>query len=363
MLEEAIYILKMIEEKGYKAYIVGGFVRNYLLGIESNDIDITTNATPKELREIFKKVIILSDDYGSITVMKKNVRFEITTFRKEYKYLDNRRPEKIEYIDSLEEDLKRRDFTINTICMDSKGEIIDYLNAKEDLNKKIIKTVGNANDRFEEDSLRMLRALRFSTSLNFSLSDEVINAILEKKHLLKKLSYHRKKEELDKIFTSDRALEGIKLLIDLGLDKELELKNLNKVKCTDSLIGVWAILDVIDIYPFSNHEKDMIESVQKALQINNKDPYNLYKYGLYINSVAGLIKGIPKKEIAKSYVELPITKRSDLQISSEEIMKELNKEPGPYLKNIYEEIEKEVLYKRLENKKEDILKFCKERYN
>ena len=363
MLEKAIYVLKMIEEKGFKAYIVGGFVRDYILGIESNDIDITTNATPKQLKEIFKNTLLLNDDYGSITVMKKNVRFEITTFRKEFKYIDNRRPEKVEYIDNLEDDLKRRDFTINTICMDSNGEVIDYLNGRRDLDKKVIKTVGNASDRFEEDCLRILRAVRFATNLNFKLSDEVVNAILEKKSLLKKLSYQRKKEELDKIFTSDRAMDGIKLLIDLGLDKVLELKNLNKVKCTDSLIGVWAVLDVLDIYPFSNHEKEMIEDVQKTLELNNKDPYILYKYGLYINSVSGLIKGIPKKEIASTYVELPITKRSDIEVSSEEIMEELNKEPGPYLKDIYKAIEKEILYNNLDNKKEDILNFCKENFS
>ena len=363
MLEKAIYVLKMIEDAGFKAYIVGGFVRDYILGIESNDIDITTNATPKELKEIFKNTLLLNDDYGSITVMKKDVRFEITTFRKEFKYLDHRRPEKVEYIDSLEEDLKRRDFTINTICMDSNGEIIDYLNGRKDLDKKVIKTVGNASKRFEEDSLRILRAVRFATNLGFKLSDDVVNAILEKKSLLKKLSYQRKKEELDKIFTSDKAQDGIKYLIDLGLDKVLEIKNLNKVTSTDSLIGVWAILDVLDKYPFSNHEKQMIENVQKTLKLDNKDPYTLYKYGLYVNSVSARLKGISKKEIASVYVELPITKRSDIKISSEEIMEELNKEPGPYLTEIYKTIEKEILYKRLDNNRDAILKFCKNEFD
>lgn len=363
MLEEAIHVLKMIEEKGFKAYIVGGFVRDYLLGIESNDVDITTNATPKQLREIFKDILILSDDYGSITIMKQNVRFEITTFRKEFKYVDNRRPEKIEYINSLREDINRRDFTINTICMDSNKKIVDYLDGKKDLDSKVIRTVGNASERFEEDCLRILRAVRFATSLDFELTDDVVNAILEKKSLLKNLSYQRKKEELDKIFTSDRAIEGIKYLLDLGLDKELELENLSKVKCTDSLIGIWAILDVLDIYPFSNHEKEMIEDVQETLKLDNKDPYTLYKYGLYINSVAGVIKGISKKEIAAIFVSLPITKRRDINISSEEIMQELNKEPGPYLSDIYLEIEKAILYKKLRNEKEAILKFCKEKFS
>ena len=134
MLDVAFSLLKEITSRSYKAYIVGGFVRDYLLGIESNDIDITTNATPKQIKEIFEDSCLPTEDYGSITVIKKGVRFEITTFRKEIEYANNRKPIEIKYIDDLFQDLLRRDFVINTLCMDQNGKILDYLGGQEDIN-------------------------------------------------------------------------------------------------------------------------------------------------------------------------------------------------------------------------------------
>lgn len=141
MEEKALKVLQILEENGYEAYIVGGYVRDKLLSIESNDIDICTSATPKQIKEIFKSS--QSPNYGSINIIYKNTNFDITTFRRDIKYLDNRLPVKLKYIKTLKKDLLRRDFTINTICMNSKGEIIDTLNIMEDLNQKVIRTVGN----------------------------------------------------------------------------------------------------------------------------------------------------------------------------------------------------------------------------
>lgn len=362
MFENALKIIEEINSRGFKAYLVGGFVRDYILGIESNDIDITTNATPKDIREIFEDSCLPGEDYGSVTVERKGMRFEITTFRKEIGYVENRRPAKIKYIDSLYEDLMRRDFTINTICMDSDKRIIDYLSGKVDLKNRIIKTVGVPRVRFEEDVLRILRAVRFATILDFKLDPLVIEGIKETRHLLQGLSYNRKKEELDKIFSSSNAEKGIELLIGLGLDKYLELNNLSKVKCSTSLIGVWSILDVMDIYPFTSNERELIESVQEAFLHNNLDPYYLYKFGLYANSVAGEIKGLDIKDITESYNNLVIQSKKDLAITSEEIMNVLNREPGSYLKDIYNDIEKEILYRRLKNEKEVIIDYIRERY-
>ena len=131
MLNTALKLIKTIEEHGYIAYIVGGFVRDQLLGITSNDIDICTSARPSDIRNIFPNSCLPNEAYGSITVVIKNIRFEITTFRKEIRYLNNRKPIEFEYIDDLMEDLKRRDFRINTICMDKDGKVIDLLNGKE----------------------------------------------------------------------------------------------------------------------------------------------------------------------------------------------------------------------------------------
>ena len=361
MLDIALKLLDEITSYGFQAYIVGGFVRDYILGIESNDIDINTNATPKEIKNIFDSCLP-NEDYGSVTVIKKGVRFEITTFRKEMSYLDNRRPSQIEYIDDLYQDLLRRDFTINTLCMNKDGEIIDFLGGRSEIDSRVVKTVGNAKTRFEEDSLRILRAVRFATILDFKLDKETRDAIIDTRELLKNLSYYRKKEELDKIFGSSNADKGISLLLDLGLDKYLELDNLDKVTCTSSLIGVWSILNVVDKYPFNSNESELIKNINEAFLLNNLDPMALYKYGLYVNSVAGEIKGLDIKNITESYNNLIIQSRRDLDITSDDIMKGLNKGPGSYLKDIYSDIEREVLYRRVKNEKDAIMTYIIKNY-
>ena len=362
MLDVALKLLGEISDKGYQAYIVGGFVRDYILGIDSNDIEIKTNATPQEVKEIFKDCCLPNEDYGSVTVIKKGIRFEITTFRKEMAYVDNRRPTEIQYIDDLYQDLLRRDFTINTLCMNKDGEIIDFLGGRSDIDNKIVRTVGKAKIRFEEDSLRILRAIRFATILDFKLDSETREAIISNRELLRNLSYYRKKEELDKIFASSRASDGINLLLDLGLDRYLELDNLDKVTCTSSLIGVWSILNVVDKYPFNSNERELIKNINDAFLLNNLDPMALYKYGLYVNSVAGEIKGLDIKAITESYNNLVIQSRRDLDITSDDIMKGLNKGPGSYLKDIYSDIEREVLYRRVKNEKDAIMAYIIKNY-
>lgn len=362
MLESALKLLKELTSHDYKAYIVGGFVRDYLLGRESQDIDVCTNATPKEIKEVFEDSFLPTEDYGSVIVNKYGIRFEITTFRKEFSYQDHRKPVEIQYIDDLYQDLLRRDFTINAICIDENGEVIDFLGGRDDLERKLIRTIGDAVDRFQEDALRILRAIRFATVLDFQLDASVSSAILETRHLLSELSYQRKKEELDKIFASGHADKGIDLLLQYHLDKNLELEKLSQVENTDSVIGIWSVLDVDLLYPFSNNEKEMMADIRKAMSLNNLDPMALYEYGLYVNSVAGEMKGLDKKKITESYNALIIHSRSDLDVTSEEIMECLDREPGEYLSDIYEDIEREVLYRRLPNQKQKLLSYIKEKF-
>ena len=362
MLESALKLLKELTSHDYKAYIVGGFVRDYLLGRESQDIDVCTNATPKEIKEVFEDSFLPTEDYGSVVVNKYGIRFEITTFRKEFSYQDHRKPVEIQYIDDLYQDLLRRDFTINAICIDENGEVIDFLGGRDDLERKLIRTIGDAADRFHEDALRILRAIRFATVLDFQLDASVSSAILETRHLLSELSYQRKKEELDKIFASGHADKGIDLLLQYHLDKNLELEKLSQVENTDSVIGIWSVLDVDLLYPFSNNEKEMMADIRKAMSLNNLDPMALYEYGLYVNSVAGEMKGLDKKKITESYNALIIHSRSDLDVTSEEIMECLDREPGEYLSDIYEDIEREVLYRRLPNQKQKLLSYIKEKF-
>jgi len=252
--------------------------------------------------------------------------------------------------------LKRRDFTINTICMDSKGNVIDLLHAKEDLNNKLIKTVGDPQIRLREDILRILRAVRFATSLNFKICDDVKQAIIDNGDLLGNLSYTRKKEELTKIFTSPNAPYGISLLQELGLDKHLELSNLSDLKVVDDILGIWAQLDVLDIYPFSKVEKETIVKVKEALDYDI-DNYALYKYGLYVISIVASIKNIDKKSITKMNASLPIKSRNEIQLDVKKFCEAHNIEPSYWLKNTYEMLEKEILNGHLVNEQEAIHSF------
>ncbi len=365
MLDVALKLLKELTSRNYKAYIVGGFVRDHLLNIESNDIDITTNATPKEIKEIFEDSCLPNEDYGSVTVLLKGIRFEITTFRREIAYVNNRKPVEIKYIDDLEEDLLRRDFMINTLCMDENGEVLDLLGAREDLDKKIIRTVGDSHQKFTEDCLRILRAIRFATMLDFDLEEDVIIAIRNTKYLLKTLSYNRKKEELDKIFTSPHYKKGVKILLDLGLEEELEIPNLSQVLHCDtlSLIGIWSMLGASDKYPFSKNEHDLMKNVHIVMNSNLLDPMVLYHYGLYVSSVAGEISGIDNKKITEAYNNLAIKGRNDIQIDASSIMNLLKREPGKYLTEIFDDIEKEILYHRLNNEKEEISRYILNKYS
>lgn len=359
MYDVALKVLKELNDNGYKAYIVGGYVRDVLLDIESNDIDITTNATPKQIMELFNDSCLPNEDYGSVIIEKKGYRFEITTFRKEIGYNDNRHPTEVKYIDELYPDLLRRDFVINTICMDSNGDIVDYLNGREDLENKVIRTVDDAYKSFSDDALRILRAIRFATILDFKLSDEVVDAIKKTKNLVRNLSYYRKKSELDKIFTSSNRKLGVSLLLEFGFDEVLELPNLSKILDTNttSLIGVWSILDVVDKYPFNKNESSLIKDISKAIPLNNLDPMALYKYGLYVNSVASEIKGYDIKNVTESYNNLVIKCRKDIDVTSDDIIKILHKEPGKFITEIYDDIEREILYRRLKNEKEDICNY------
>ncbi len=361
MLDVALKLLNKISDYGYKAYIVGGFVRDYLLGLESNDIDICTNATPRELKEIFEEDLESNDDYGTVTIIYHNIRFDIATFRKDIGYNDNRRPDKVEYIDDLYEDLKRRDFSINTFCIDKDNNIIDLFKARSDLDNKLIKCIGDPVTKFNEDALRILRCVRFATVLDFNIDKDTEKAIIECKNKLKNLSYYRKKEELDKIFISKNSMYGISLLLKYNLDKELEIENLSKVKETNSLIGIWALLNCPK-YPFTSVEKDQIKNINEVLDKNHLDPMNLYKYGLYVNSVAGEIKGEDIAKIAESYDNLVIEHRKDIDIDAKGIIEIVNKEPGPYINEIYELLENAILYKRVKNNREDIIKYIKDNY-
>lgn len=361
MNEIALEVLNKINSFGYKAYIVGGYPRDIYLGRNTIDIDICTNAIPKQLKDIFKESILNKQEYGSVTLIYEKITFEITTFRKEIKYQDNRFPVKIKYIDSLIDDLERRDFTINTLCIDGNGHVIDLLNAKRDIDNKIIRCVGNTKKKIKEDILRSLRAIRFATILDFKLDDELKKVIKKNGYLLKKLSYYRKKEELEKIFASPNCRYGLDLILELKLEDKLELSNLKNLVITTSSLGKWAQLDVLDIYNFSSHEKEIINGISQALkeEFNN---HTLYKYGLYICTLVGEIKKIDRSLIVKKYNELPIFSVKDIKISATEICSLLDKKPGSFIKDIYTDLENKILDNVLKNDYDQLCEYVKQNY-
>ena len=363
MFEASLKVLEKIESHGYKAYIVGGFVRDYILGIESTDVDISTNATPKDILDIFKDSALPNEEYGAVTLFYKNNRYEITTFRREIRYINNRKPVEIEYINDLLEDLERRDFRMNTLCIDKKGNVIDLLNGREDIDNKIINTVGDSDYKFEQDSLRILRAIRFATTLDFELSEDVKNSIIKHKDSLKTLSYSRKKQELDKIFASSNSSYGVSLLMALGLDEPLELYGLDKVVLNSDLLGIWASIGFSDRYQFSSNEKDLIKSIKDVVSNNKIDAFSLFKYGLYVNQEAANIIGVDKALVTSMYEELPIYTRKDLELSSSDIKDATGSSGGPIYKEIYRDITKKILLKELNNNKEELIKYIVDNYS
>ena len=362
MNDTARLILEKINSCGFQAYLVGGYPRDLYLGRISTDFDICTNATPKDLKEICGDVKQHLEQYGSVTVYLNDLRFEITTFRKDVKYINNRKPIEIEYIDNLEDDLKRRDFTMNTMCLDSEGNLIDLLNGKEDIDKHLIRTVGDADKKISEDSLRILRAIRFATTLDFSLDPLLKIAIVNNKDLLKTLSYYRKKEELDKIFASANSKYGINLIKELGLSNVLELSNTSKVVSTTYPIGIWAQLDCMDKYDFNKTEKDTIIKINELMDKDILDNNNLYKYGLYISTIVGEIRGIDSKLINEAYNSLYIHNKTEIKIDPKEICTLLDRKPGKYLREIIGDIENKLINKELKNDNEILKNYVLEAY-
>ena len=212
-------IIKTLKDSGYQAYVVGGSVRDKLLGRVPKDIDISTNATPDEIEGLFDKTLPIGKSFGVIVVVMPNgEQYEVATFRSDGNYSDSRRPDSISFERTSKGDASRRDFTINSMFLDPiTGDVEDYFGGQEDLDKKVIRTVGDSKTRFEEDKLRMLRAVRFSLTLGFTMSEEVKEAIKENAHKITSVSKERIKEELIKMLKSGSPGKAILFLEELGL--------------------------------------------------------------------------------------------------------------------------------------------------
>jgi len=209
--------MKILQDNGFQSYLVGGSVRDMLMNKKPKDYDICTNAFPSQVKSLFKKVIPTGEKHGTVTVVLPEDKIEVTTMRRDGIYKDRRHPEEVIYTNNLKEDVARRDFTMNSIAIDLNDSIYDYFDGVESINNKYIVTVNNADDRFTEDALRMMRAIRFAVQLDFKIEEKTKQSIIKNSNLITHISQERIRDELCKILLSDFPSRGIKLLRDCGL--------------------------------------------------------------------------------------------------------------------------------------------------
>ena len=433
--QEVIEILNKFDKKKFEIYIVGGSVRDLLMAKIPGDWDFTTNATPEKILEILGEEAFYDNKFGTVgfPVDKDSYPFEITTFRTEAGYSDSRRPNKVSWGKSLEEDLQRRDFTINAIAIDKNKKIIDPFNGQKDIEKKIVKAVGDPNERFSEDALRMMRAIRIASQLNFKIDTETFDAIKANATLINKISRERIKIELFKILSSQNAHEGILMLKDSTLLQEtlpevekmfgVEQKSpgrhhiydvgthclmaLKFVESEDPVtkfatlihdIGKPATFKKLETgtITFYNHEivgANIAKRIAERLRFSKKEEEKLVKLVRYhqftVNefqtdaSIRRFIKNVTPEylddmlilrtadrlgsgstetswrteEFKKRLIEVQKQPFSikDLKINGSDVMKELKIKPGPKVGEILEVLFKEVIEKKIKNKKDILL--------
>ena len=368
--KDTIDILKIFNKNGYEAYFVGGCVRDYLLGEEFSDIDITTNALPEEVKKIFRKSIDTGIQHGTVTILVNGEGYEVTTFRTEDEYTNHRSPEKIEFVSDLKEDLDRRDFTINAMALDSNGVLFDYHNGEKDLSSGAIRTVNNPNERFYEDALRMLRAFRFSSKLGFEIEYDTLEAIKKNAELIKFVSIERIVNEFKKLLSGKGNLRSLELLLDSKLNtyipflEEIEIiQDFSKYSFCQSLYILSKInnisFDVLKILKLSNKEIKLIKEYDKINEdfINNVSlELILYKYNFEdVVFVAEYFSYNNRNTIENC--KLIINSFDEVDITSQEIISTIGEKPGPWIKSVVSELEHEILLNRLDNNRKDILDF------
>ena len=265
---DVIEILKILNDKGYEAYIVGGCVRDIIIGRTPKDWDITTSATPFEIKKCFSHTYDTGIKHGTVTAVINKNNYEITTYRIESEHEDFRHPNSVSFTKNLAEDLLRRDFTMNAIAYHPKEGYKDFFNGIKDIKSKIIRGVGNPTDRFKEDALRMLRGVRFSAQLGFDIEKNTFEAIKLNAELIKKISVERIREEIEKLIKS-KYIDKLPLLWKTGLlgyiSKDLER---NVVNNSDKVIN-----------QLRNSQKDTICVWTIFLQgMNQKEAFNIMKY-------------------------------------------------------------------------------------
>lgn len=313
MPDKARKIITVLKENGHEAYIVGGCVRDVILGREPGDWDITTSALPFCVKSLFRRTIDTGIEHGTVTVMMDKEGFEVTTYRIDGEYADGRHPDSVEFTGNLLEDLKRRDFTINAMAYNDDKGIVDAFGGLEDIKNCRIKCVGNPIDRFTEDALRMMRAVRFSAQLSFEIEEKTFEAICTLKENIKKVSKERIQVELTKTLVSKHpeyvekyCATGLSRYILPVLDEHIENGTMENVK---------SMLNSVDATPelrysvlFYDKEPKVAYDAMKSLKFDNKT----------INTVFGITKNFNIE-----LINTPANVRRNLRDMGEELFVKL----------------------------------------
>ncbi|MFH4935000.1 CCA tRNA nucleotidyltransferase [Staphylococcus cohnii] len=390
LFEQAKPILKTLQSNQYQAYFVGGSVRDYLMHKTIHDIDITTSATPEEVEAIFEKTIPIGREHGTINVVYNGEHYEVTTFRAEGDYDDHRRPNEVFFVRELYEDVKRRDFTMNAIAMDADFHIHDYFNGQQDIKNRIIRTVGNAQERFNEDALRIIRGLRFQSQLGFSLENKTFYGMQSHINDIEHLSIERIVVELKKLTSGKyvaNSFENLQRLNAFNYIPFFKQYNLNNF-ILDEAIPFTLLIALLKVQQpsvngnlndlkISNNDKKYISKLEKLLNqfpnIKSKSDFKIliYDYGeqdiqsildymdLHIKnhlpSFSPLIINTQSvKEVSK---QLPIQSRKDVDINGKDILEVVNKQSGPWLKTILRDIEIAIIDGDVQNIKSELIRW------
>ena len=378
----AFPVLQQLEQANYEAYFVGGSVRDLLLKRPIHDIDIATSAYPEEVKQLFPKTIDTGIKHGTVTVLNDGSSYEITTFRTESGYQDFRRPDHVTFVQNLAEDLKRRDFTINALAMNRKGEVIDLFNGIGDLQKHLIKAVGDPMKRFHEDALRMMRAVRFMSQLSFDLEPQTEKAVKDMHQLLPKISVERIRDEFVKMGTGINSRDAFKIFLQTELSESVPdfagksdlLAIYPKLKFNPSMeTSLWSIIIILlkisddQIARFMRDWKNsnaMTEKVRKIVTlfdlISEKSPSDLELFNagkdILLNTIdVAHILGQPinSEALVDRYTALPIKSMSELAIDGQFLIANGIK-PGPKLGQILNQIKQKVISGELDNSEDEI---------
>lgn len=368
-------VLKRLNEAGYAAYFVGGMVRDTLLGRDVYDADITTEATPDEVFDLFEKTFATGLQHGTVTVLMDDENVEVTTFRLDGDYLDNRRPEGVVFTRSLSDDLARRDFTINAMAQELDETIIDPFNGQTDLEAGMVRAVGDPKKRFGEDALRILRGIRFVAKLGFDIEEETLNAMKECRHLLANLSLERIRKEFEGILDHDAHREkALALIVGQGIFEYIpffsvlvKFKNLDRIKNIVTLFAVAAFelqnpKGFLSEFPLTKEEK---KTIQALLAMRDKlidECLILYHFGAEVYKQRYLLTCFYQNENYE--YQLPtmiINSRAELAIQPKEVIKESGNAPGAWIGRLFTEIEEAVVLGKIENNRNELVRFIKER--